>query len=265
MSRYDCASCSACKGIKKHYCDNCSASCCKDNMKNHREIFQLGDQFTSKVSNAENELSSKANNVKQNLSSNYNTYISECTCCVSHCENFADEMTKTYNRMNSRINDLNDYIYETKKQYEYKEQNLRYIYQKKLEKIYISFDIRKKKIDHAIEEQKKNKEKCNMLKESLNTLKNKKENIVNQNVDEIANNLINEDKKNLEQNYENNVKIIDEKNKVILSNFEYTEDEKNLENGYINTINNIKKYSDKIPNFDNWIKLYNLNKYIINY
>jgi len=264
MSRDHCASCSACKGITKYYCDNCVASCCQDNMKNHREIFKLGDQFTSKVKNAENELSSKAKNVYNNLSSNYNTYISGCTFDLSHCENFADQMTKTYNRMNSRINDLNARIYEKKRQYEYEEQNLRNIYREKLEEINYRFNIRKSNIDSANEEQKKIKEKCGVLKDSINDLKNKKESIVNQNVDEIANNLINEDKKNLEQNYENNVKIIDENNKVILSNFEYTEEEKNLENGYINTINNIKKYSDKIPNFDNWIKIYNLNKYIIN-
>lgn len=265
MSRYNCALCSPCKGINKTYCDDCDASCCKNNMKNHREIFYLADQFTDKVNIAENELSSKADEVKKNLSSNYNTFIYESTYSSYHCENFADKMCKIYYEMGYRIGNLNNNINEKKKQYEINEQDLRNIYHEKLQEINYSFNIRKSKIDSAIEEQKGIKKECNMLKDSINVLKNEKENIVNKNVDDIVNSLINEDKNNLEQNYENNVKIIDEKNKLILPILEYTKEEKNLENNYINTINNIKKYSDKIPNFDNWIKIYNLNKYINNY
>ena len=49
---------------------------------------------------------------------------------------------------------------------------------------------------------------------------------------------------------------------MVVNNLEYTEEEKDLENNYLSIINNIKNYSKKIPFFDNWIKVYNLNKYL---
>ena len=66
----------------------------------------------------------------------------------------------------------------------------------------------------------------------------------------------------MEYDYENQKNLIDKTNQIIVQNLEYTEEEKNLQGYYLNTINNIKNYSDKIPFFDNWIKAYNLNKYI---
>ena len=55
---------------------------------------------------------------------------------------------------------------------------------------------------------------------------------------------------------------IDEQNKIIITNLEYTDIEKQLENVYLTIINNIKNYSVQIPFFDNWINMYDLKKYI---
>lgn len=66
----------------------------------------------------------------------------------------------------------------------------------------------------------------------------------------------------IEYEYQYKKNIIDKKNQIRTANLEYTEEEKNLENYYLNTINNIKNYLKKIPFFDNWMKVYDLDKYI---
>lgn len=67
MSRENWVACSPCKGIDKYYCDNCTAVCCQENMKKHREIFYLNDNFSSNVNKAEKELMEKAKESIDNL------------------------------------------------------------------------------------------------------------------------------------------------------------------------------------------------------
>ncbi len=58
--------------------------------------------------------------------------------------------------------------------------------------------------------------------------------------------------------------ILIKDNEVIDTKLEYTQEEIDLKNTYLNTINKIKNYSKKIPYFENWMQMYNLNKYINN-
>lgn len=263
MSRSDCASCSACKGINKTYCDNCSASCCQENMKNHREIFYLGDQFSSKVNNAENELKSKADQVKNNLLGKYNTYISDCTCCLEHCENFLNSMKNKYNEMNNRKDELDCQIEQKKRTFENDKINLSNDFNQKLKNLNNSFEEKRKVILNNIDSENQEKQRqINSLKESKIKLGKVKENIIDKNAEEIANDFINGEKTQMENDFKNQKNKIDEDNQITIENLEYSEDEKNLEKNYLNIINSIKDYSKKIPFFDNWIKVYNLNKYI---
>ena len=259
MSRVNCCSCSDCKGINKYYCDNCSASCCQENMKGHREIFYLGDQFPNKVYNAERELRSKAEQVKNNLSGNYNTYIYSCRCGIDHCENFLNEMRNKYNDMNSRKYSLDNQIYQNKRNFENNKINLSNDLSNKMRDINDTFEKEKRIISN---EREKENGKINPLKEKTKYLEKEKEKIKSTNVDEIVNNFINGEKMKMENDYQNQKNHIDEENQFKNENLEYTEDEKNLENNYLNIINGIKKYSSKIPYFDNWIQVYNLKKYI---
>ena len=258
MSRETCSSCSACKGIKKYYCDNCSASCCQENMKGHREIFYLGDQFPNKVYNAERELSSKAEKVKINLSS-YKTYIYQSYCCLDHCEGFLNEMRGKYKDMNSRQYSLDNQINQNKRNFENNKINLSNDLNNRMRDINDKFEQEKRIISN---EREKENEKIKPLKDKTKELEKEKEKIKSINVDEIVNNFINGEKMKIEGDYQNQKNHIDEENQFKNENLEYTEDEKNLENNYLNIINGIKKYSSKIPYFDNWIQVYNLKKYI---
>ena len=263
MSREYCASCNPCKGINKNYCDNCSANCCQENMKKHREAFYLYDQFQSKVNYAENDLKSTAEQAKNNLYKNYSINLYQCTCCLSHCENFLNEMKDKYREMVNYENFLNNQIQHNKKSFENEKINLSNNLEYKFREINNLYEQKKRGIrnregkrnDDIIENitQKRN-EKRNLEKEIKNIQKT--------NVNQIVDDLIKEEKTKMEYDYENQKNLIDKKNQIIVQNLEYTEEEKNLQGYYLNTINNIKNYSDKIPFFDNWIKAYNLNKYI---
>ena len=95
-------------------------------------------------------------------------------------------------------------------------------------------------IDSEIEKEKLKRKEIDSLIESIDNLIKEKDNIINININEIANNYINEEQPKIENEYENSKMSIDEQNKIIILNLEYTEEEKQLENEYLTIINNIK-------------------------
>ena len=117
-------------------------------------------------------------------------------------------------------------------------------------------------IDRGIEKVKLKRKEIHSLIELIDNLTKEKDNIINIDINEIAGNYINEELPKIENEYENSKMSIDEQNKIIILNLEYTEEEKQLENEYLTIINNIKNYSGQIPYFDNWINMYDLKKYI---
>ena len=263
MSRENCASCGPCKGINLIYCDNCSCSCCQNNMKKHRETFYFYDQFQSKVNYAENDLKSTAENVKNNLSNNYRIYLYQCTCCLSHCEYFLNEMKNKYREMVNYENTLNNQIALNKKNFENEKINLSYNLENKFREINNLYEQKKREIKNR--EDKRNDDiikNLNLKRNEKGKLEKEKKNIQKTNVNQIVDDFINGEKTKMEYDYENQKNLIDKTNQIIVQNLEYTEEEKNLQGYYLNTINNIKNYSKKIPFFDNWIRAYNLNKYI---
>ena len=257
MSRNNCASCSACKGINLTYCDKCS--CCQENMRNHEEIFYLGEQFRYKVNDAENELKSKAEQVRVNFSKNYYIYIDECACCLDHCVNFLNKMKSKYNEMNNLEYNLKSQIEQNERVFQDNKLTLCNEFNYKLKTIKDSFENEKKII---IYEKEKENEKINPINKLKMNLEEEKEKIKKINVDEIVNNFISEEKMKIEHESQIQKNKIDEENQFMDEKLEYTEDEKNLENNYLNIINGIKKYSNKIPYFDNWLEVYKLKKYI---
>ena len=128
---------------------------------------------------------------------------------------------------------------------------------------FINFNEKKQSlINSGIEKEKLKRKEIDSLIESIDNLTKEKDNIINININEIANNYINEEQPKIENEYENSKMSIDEQNKIIILNLEYTEEEKQLENEYLTIINNIKNYSGQIPYFDKWINMYDLKKYI---
>lgn len=257
MSRSNCASCMTCKKKKKNYCDNCDI--CQENMKDHRELFYLGDQFFSKTNYAEKELSSKAEQVKNNLSEKYNININQNTRYLDQCEKFVSMMKYKYNDINDLKYSLNYQIKQERKNFENDLKNLSNKFDDNLKNIRDSFEKEKKTIINEIE---KENDRIKPLIKSKNELEEEKEKIEKINADEIANNYVNGKKNEIENDYQNKKNLIDEENQFKEEILEYTEEEKTLENNYLNIINGIKKYSNKIPYFDNWIEVYKLKKYI---
>ena len=262
MNRERCKACSSCKRRNYLYCYDCDASCCRENMKKHKEIFCLYDNFDNNIYDAENELTKKVRKIQNNLYNNA-IYIEPTTFCVSHCEEFLDNMKNKYNVMQNLEYSLNNQINQNKINFEKEKTKIYFYYEIELKKLENSFEVKKAEIADTKGKRNKDIEKNITTKEETKkALEDKKENIKSTNINEIVNDYINREKPQMENEYQNQKNIIDDKNKIATANLEYTEEEKNLENYYLNTICNIKNYSKKIPFFDDWMKAYNLNNYI---
>ena len=263
MSRENCSCCNACKNINKTYCDKCDAYCCVENIKNHQEIFYLGDQFERKVKYAENELCTKSNQVRKNIDETCNINVGTNSYSLNDCENFFNSMKNVYYELDNKKNEFNKQINQNKTKFENEKTNLRNDYEQKLKNISDIFDKEKISIQNEIKKDNNKKEETiKNLDNSKKILEEEKVNILQRNVDKIVVDYITGEKSKIENDYQNEKKLIDEKNQLVKQNLEYTEKEKALESDYLSTINNIKNYSKKIPFFDNWIKVYNLNKYL---
>lgn len=280
MSRENCKACSPCNRRNYPYCDNCDASCCQENMKEHAKIFCLYNNFYHNVNDAENELTTKVKKIQDNLkiidnylyhtfykiqdNLHYN-YIYNCptTYGVSDCEDFLNNMKKKYIVMQNLEYSLNNQINQNKTNFEEEKRKISFNYEIELRKLKDSFEEKKAEIADTKGKRNKDIEKNITTKEETKKeLEDKKENIKSTNINEIVNDYINREKPQIENEYQNQKNIIDDKNKIEIVNLEYTEEEKNLENYYLNTICNIKNYSKKIPFFNDWMKAYNLNNYI---
>ena len=69
-------------------------------------------------------------------------------------------------------------------------------------------------------------------------------------------------KKIFKEEYNKNKFEIDEELKVNKEKFEYTKEELKLKNECLNQIQKLKEYSKIIPNFQNWVESFGLQKYI---
>ena len=258
MSRYNCASCAPCKGIGKKYCDHCSASCCQNNMKNHEELFYIADDFMYKVNLALSDLTSKSYSVKNNLT-NYCVYLSYYGGGINECENFLHSMKNKYYNLqdyNSRLaNDIGNENNEFNRNCD----RLSNQHQIDMKRISNDYSYEMAKIDNSMAAENKNKEQINSLKENKQKLEKEKSKI---NMDEIINKFVEEEKKKEESEFILNKNNIDKENEVEDKKLEYTQEEINLKNSYLEDIKKIKNYSGKIPYFENWMNMYQLNKYI---
>ena len=262
MSQEYCKACAPCNERNYDHCDNCTASCCQDNMKMHMEIISLNDNFYRNVNDAENELIKKAKEIEDKLSKDYNIYISHCNYS-DHYECFFNNMKNKYNEMQNLEYSLNNQMNQNKTNFEEEKINISHHFEIKLIELNDSCEEKKREITDTKGKRNKDIEKYLTKKEKTKKkLEDKKENIKSTNINEIVNDYINREKPQMENEYQNEKNIIDDKNKTATVNLEYTEEEKNLENYYLNTICNIKNYSKKIPFFDDWMKAYNLNNYI---
>ena len=146
MSQEYCKACAPCNERNYDHCDNCTASCCQENMKNHMEIISLNDNFYRNVNDAENALKEKAQEIKDKLSNDYNIYIYYYKCCINHCEGFFNNMKNKYNEMQNLEYSLNNQMYQNKTNFEKEKINISHHFEMKLMELNDSCEEKKREI-----------------------------------------------------------------------------------------------------------------------
>ena len=256
MSRYNCAFCSPCKDLGLNYCDKCTASCCLENITNHNEIFEYGDRFKNIINNAQNDLYNKSSSISNYLSNNCDIDINLHCNSIDCNEDFLMKMKKKKNEIKNQINYLENQIKKVNENHNMKIKQLNMDHVEKIKICDASFENEKSKYKNE-DDDRELKEK----KEEKKQLENYNK-IHNQNKNEIINNFMNEQQSIAEQDFSNKKNQIEQKYKYEKVKLEYTEKEIKMKNDYLNEIQNLKLYSDKIPNFFNIIAGFGLNKFI---
>ena len=256
MSLEECNSCNACCGGK---CDKCTLDVCLKNMENHKEIYKLINDFQNKLNDAFQNLYDKCDKIKNNLHSN-NGIIIEIS---SKCDKFL-QSEDFLNKLEIKRCEANEYIDKIKLQME----QIKNDNKNKINEIHALHTQNKNEIDNKFKEEEK---KYKIVETNHNDLINSKKQIIDIlikekdsifiDVDKIVNSFIEEERKNIVKEFENNKIEINKNYFFIDKELKYSNEELEKKNEYLNEIKKIKNYSDKIPNYENWIISFNLNKF----
>ena len=250
MSRNSCNSCQKCIYLGKEYCDNCNASCCQNNMVSHGELFRLLDNFTNQINLAHQELYNKCNSVQNNLKDNYSIDLNLSYDSIECCENCVNLMIQKKYNIQNKVNSIQKEINNCENI-----KNLNSEYNNIIKGINNIFTDEIQKFETATGNEEIKEKK--MQKKNLEIFKNN----IGKDRDIVLKNFIDEEKIKAKQKYINNKKKIEEEYSEE-EGFKYTKKELELKNQYLAEIQKIKNYSDKIPNYNNLIDCFNLNKYI---
>lgn len=254
-NRYNCFNCGPCNDRGYYSCDNCSSSCCVNCMSNHRDLFNLNDDFSSKIDYAIKDLCKSCDEIKSNLNYSYDIYI---YCCYSsfdsiyQCNEFLNEMKEKKNDFENRLN--NSEIPTIKRNFENTLNNLRSEHETKLNRMRNEFLVKK--------------EKCSFTKDNNLEIKSKEKNKlekekykINENQEKIIQIYENQERSKAETEFNKNKNEINQKYPNIEEKLEYTEDELKLKQQYIEEIQKIKPYTNN-PLFNNFIYSAGLYQYI---
>ena len=256
MSIDICESCPSCGGK----CDKCSLACCINNMEKHKEVYKLAYDFNNIMYNVKQNLKEKCYEIKEKLYNNYgiDIEINNIYDEVLQSNNFLKNMELKKEELENDIDNINNEIKKIKKEKKEKIYNLNNNHENKITEINNIYNNEKKK--YLINSSKYDNE-FKLKKEKINELINEKNNIYID-VDSIVESIIKKERIKEENKFEMDKNEINNKYAYIESQLSYNQDELKLKNDCLNEIRKICDYSEKIPNFYNWINLYNLNKYI---
>ena len=255
MSISECNSCNSCGGK----CDACSLDCCQNNMNNHKEIYKLINDFENKIYYALQNLYDKCGEIKKNLCSKHgvNIELSNINDKIIQSEDFLNKMKIIKKELQNYNYKIKNEMEITKKEKSDKINKLNEIHLQNKNEIKKKFETEENKYkiyESKFEEVIKSKKKV------LNDLSKEKDSI-NINIDEIVNDFINEERKKAENEFDIRKNEIESKYIYEEKEFVYSQEELERKNQYLNEIKKIKSYSDKIPNFENWVNAFNLKKY----
>ena len=257
----DCYHCTGC-GTSR-CCDDCSASCCQDNMRSHRELRRYENSFADEVNNCPKYT-------------------------VEHCRSIVHDLRNYYD-IKIYYNEYNDYLEQSKDIIEKLEQRKYFIINKSNSIKEDNFV--KKRLNDLKENHRENMENIrrdlNRKVQILNTVSDgdieninkeiqKKENEINKlrkEKDEIE-----EQKKSGKQKFKESqerifIEKLEEKKNEINKKYkdlenisypmmEYSQQEKEMKNALLMNIRKIKNYSKIIPNYDFFIKNLELVNYL---
>ena len=254
MSYDECYSCEPCGGK----CDKCSLKCCLDNMENHRKIYKLKDDFSNKVYYALQNLYDKCVEIQNNLNNKYriNIELSNIYDKIIESNNFLKKMKIKKEEIQNYINRIKNEIEIIKKEKSDAINKINDTYEQNRIEINKKFDEEKKKYELK---DLKSEEEIKSKKQKVNELTNTKDNI-KIDIDGIVQSIVNEERIKADKEFNTNKSVIDNKYNYVEKELKYTENELEFKNEFLKEINKIKLYSDKLPDYENWIN--KLNKYI---
>ena len=258
-NRYNCYSCGPCNNRNYSKCDNCSASCCIDNMNSHRELFNLNDDFNRLLNNARDDIFKKFNEIRNNLINSYgininnytnNYYYYDWKMCLYNLREKRNEMNNIYKDKESKY-----HLIISKNENELKKLNLEH--KNKIEELKQKF-IKEKYIFENSNSGDENKMKIKLSEKEL-LIQNMKD--INTNKESILNNYEKEELLKADLEYNKDINEIDKNYKFIEEKLDYTDNEIKLKKQYLDEIQKIKIYS-KNPFYNNLITSFGLNTYL---
>ena len=241
-----CYSCKRCKEIGKNSCDCCNASCCINNMNEHKKLFELVNDFPNKVNNALEYAKEKVNFLDDDLKSK-DIYVSYTSDIYQYLENMKEEKSNIQNECsNWNTNEI-------RKEYEEKFRELGNKHQIDIQKINNDFQVRRRELEREMENKKYyHNQNMNSKRNERSNLQDRLYQIKRENPGKKEREL-NSFKADLRRNKENNFN--QQKNNIdsnpnyqkIEKKLEYSEEEKKTMDQYLNEINKIYDYSKVIP------------------
>ena len=255
MSFYDCYSCKLCNGK----CDRC-ISVCSNNVRDHEEIYKLKEAFYNLVDKAWQNTYDKCLEIKNKLLNDYgiNIEISQVYDKLEISKDFFRKIVVEKENIQNELNQLKNKIEIKKKEQLDKINKLNEEHINNKKSLVEKFNKEKElyKIDES-----KYEEAFKSRKQVINDLMNEKDNIFID-IEGIVKSFVDEERKKVEKEFNENKVELDEKYSYTEKEFKYSQEELEKKNEYLDGIRKIKSYSEKIPNFENWINAFNLNKYL---
>jgi hypothetical protein len=223
-------------------------------MNNHRELFNLKDDFNNYLERIRNELNNMSYEIKNSLTNSYNIKLSNTYSSYFHQEwqDFLKVLEKTLNEINNLKYEKESQIYSIKVKYDKMIEQLKLEHKKKMD------DLNKKFV-----EQKNNLEEDdkinNKLKQKDLLIKSMKD--INSNKESILDKFEGEELSKADLQYNKDIQELNQKYNFKEEKLEYTDDEIKLKQQYLDEIQKIKIYS-KNPFYTNLITSFGLSTYI---
>ena len=226
----DCYHCSGCGTYRA--CDDCSATCCQNNMSDHRELRRYEDRFADEVNACPKKI----------LNQDIRIYYDEENSYIDTARNIIRALESRKYYLIGQINSIrqDDYVQRIKQDIK----SLKNKHEEKMKKIRNDFEIKASKFDYESytmvrlnREIKDKKDQISILRDEKYELQNRKNS---------KEKFMEEQKSIMENKFRREKDEIDSKYYYIDSipypTKEYTQEEKNLKNFYLQKIRNIKNY-----------------------